>query len=251
MYICECCGKEVTEYYGSGRFCSRSCSCRWVAIHQSPEAVARKVAAGAKNLRHEKGVANVPKGSVPIGTYHWTPEQKAKHSVRMKEVMSDPGIRAKLSESSRGRVVSDATRKKISEKVLQSYKDGRNKGWTTRRNQESCAESFWRSVLDNNQIEYQQEYHISRSSLGLSGGGCYSLDFLLPGNVDLEIDGHQHYETSRREHDQFRDNKLKEAGYTIYRIRYVNPKNSLIVKRDIENFLNWYENHINHGNHEV
>lgn len=50
MYICEQCGKEVYEVYGSGRFCNRSCANKYVALHQSPEAKARKIALGRKNL---------------------------------------------------------------------------------------------------------------------------------------------------------------------------------------------------------
>lgn len=47
---CEQCGKEHDGSFGSGRFCSRSCSNKWVALHQSEEAKARKVEKGRKNL---------------------------------------------------------------------------------------------------------------------------------------------------------------------------------------------------------
>lgn len=52
MAICEQCGKEHDGTFGSGRFCSRSCSNKWVALHQSPEAKARKVEKGQGNLTH-------------------------------------------------------------------------------------------------------------------------------------------------------------------------------------------------------
>lgn len=48
--ICEQCGKDHEGNYGSGRFCCRSCSNRWVALHQSPEAKARKIEKGRGNL---------------------------------------------------------------------------------------------------------------------------------------------------------------------------------------------------------
>ena len=51
---CEQCGKEHDGTFGSGRFCCRSCSNKYVALHQSPEAKARKVAKGAKNLSLRK-----------------------------------------------------------------------------------------------------------------------------------------------------------------------------------------------------
>lgn len=50
MAICEQCGKDHDGTYGSGRFCCRSCSNRWVALHQSSEAKSRKVDKGKKNL---------------------------------------------------------------------------------------------------------------------------------------------------------------------------------------------------------
>lgn len=50
--ICEQCGKEHDGTFGSGRFCCRSCSNKWVALHQSDEAKSKKVEAGKSNLKH-------------------------------------------------------------------------------------------------------------------------------------------------------------------------------------------------------
>lgn len=50
MLICEQCGREHDGTFGSGRFCCRSCSNKWVALHQSDEAKSRKVEIGKKNL---------------------------------------------------------------------------------------------------------------------------------------------------------------------------------------------------------
>lgn len=52
MAICEQCGKEHDGTFGSGRFCCRSCSNKWVSLHQSAEAKARKVEKGKDNLVH-------------------------------------------------------------------------------------------------------------------------------------------------------------------------------------------------------
>jgi len=138
--------------------------------------------------------------------------------------------------------LSEETRKKISESVRKAYKEGRNPGWTIRRKQESYAEGFWKTVLVNNNIPFEQEKRVPKSSLGIIGSKhSYFLDFYLTDkNVDLEIDGHQHYEESRKQHDAYRDQKLKEAGYVVYRIKYTNPKNSVVVQEDVERFLNWY-----------
>lgn len=54
MAICEQCGKEHDGTFGSGRFCCRSCSNKWVALHQSDEAKARKVEKGKKNLDYTR-----------------------------------------------------------------------------------------------------------------------------------------------------------------------------------------------------
>lgn len=228
MYKCEQCGKDHDGTYGSGRFCCRSCSNRWVALNQSSEAKARKI---------EKGKSNLIPHSENLVQYRDT---GISHSERMRRVMSNPQIRKKISDKLVGRTLSEESRYKISKKVRLSHIDGRNKGWTTRKNQESYAEKFWKTVLDNNGITYQQEYKVNKP-----GPGCYFLDFLLQGNVDLEIDGHQHYEESRKVKDEVRDEYLKSLGYVVYRIKYVNPSNSLKVKEDIERFLSWYEEVLN------
>lgn len=229
MALCEQCGKEHDGTFGSGRFCCRSCSNKYVALHQSPEAKARKVATGKKNLRND----------TQLGKPH-TEETKRKISESVRKALEDSTLRYKMSISSRGRVVSPSTRRKISEALRLSHKEGRNKGWISR-NIHSYAEEFWKSVLDNNSINYIQEFKVLKSSIGAPGGGCYFLDFLLEGNVDLEIDGKQHYELSRKEHDKIRDSYLESAGFKVYRIKYKDPRNSLIVKEDIDKFLSWYK----------
>lgn len=216
----------MTEYYGSGRFCSEFCSKSWVSRNQSEDAKQRKIIAGQNNLTHHG-----------MPSKFWTKERREIHSRKMKLVMSNPETRKKISDSSKGRILSLETRKKISEKVKLSHIEGRNKGWTTRRNRESYAEKFWRIVLENNNIQYKQEFKVDKP-----GPGCYFLDFLLLGNVDLEIDGHQHYEESRKLKDHERDEYLRSKGYIVYRIKYVDPRNSLRVKEDIDKFLSWYWN---------
>ena len=231
MKVCEQCGKEYDWNFGSGRFCCRSCSNKWVSLHQSEDAKKRKIEKGIGNLVHKGGFG---------AAKPWTKEMKLKHSEIMTRVMNNPIVKKKISEASRGRKLSAESRAKISYKVKKSHLEGRNKGWTTRKKQESYAEKFWKTVLDNNGIQYQQEYKVTKSSIGVSGVGCYFLDFLLPGNIDLEIDGHQHYEENRKLHDLERDQNLSNAGYKVCRIKYINPNNSIKVKEDIEKFLYWY-----------
>lgn len=234
MYYCEYCGKlvEDKDYYGSGRFCSRSCSCGWVSKNQSKEVKDKKVIKIKSQKYHQKGIATRPRKS-------WTDEQRINHSKIMKEVMNNPEVKLKISKSSKGKILSEETRRKISDKVKESYKDGRNKGWTCRRKQETYAEKFWKDVLIKNDINFVQEYKINKYEHGF-GNGCYFLDFLLKNKIDLEIDGHQHYNEDRKQLDYIRDKNLSELGYKIYRVKFINPSKTLIVKEQINDFLEWY-----------
>lgn len=66
-------------------------------------------------------------------------------------------------------------------------------------------------VLDNNSIGYVREYRVDK----------YFLDFLIEVNgkrLDLEIDGKQHQDLARHQHDLERDDYLKSQGYVVYRI---------------------------------
>lgn len=229
MPICEQCGKEHDGSFGSGRFCCRSCSNKWVALHQSDEAKAKKsryLTPHPENLKRE-----------------WDKESRENHSIIMTRVMESLDTREKISTKMKGRQLSTETRKKISENLKLSHLEGRNRGWVTRRGVESYAETFWREVLENSGIPFEQEKKVLHSEIGLDTRSYYFLDFYLPEkHVDLEIDGHQHYEESRKVHDAIRDSRLTTAGYHVYRIKYVNPKNSLVVQEDINRFLDWYKN---------
>ena len=62
-HTCEYCGKIMTEYYGSGRFCCRACSNGWVSKNQDSETKAKKVEGGKQNLelgrkKKEKTIIN-------------------------------------------------------------------------------------------------------------------------------------------------------------------------------------------------
>lgn len=211
---CENCGNIMTEYYGSGRFCSDYCAHSWTAKKQ------------------------MENGGL-FSKEYWTQEIREEHSKLMKKIMSNPEIKQKISETEKGRTLSDEAKQKISDKVKTSYADGRNKGWTTRKNQESYAEQFWKNVLENNNIEFQQEVKIDKP-----GSGCYFIDFLLPGNIDLEIDGKQHTYLNRIESDEKRDEFLTSNGYVVYRIPW-NEINSetgkQLMKDKIDKFLSWYK----------
>lgn len=75
---------------------------------------------------------------------------------------------------------------------------------------ESYAEKYFRTVLENNNIEFKQEFQVDK----------YSLDFLI-GNVDLEIDGEQHYTTKKIiDSDIERTSFLTKLGLNVKRVRW-------------------------------
>ncbi len=49
--------------------------------------------------------------------------------------------------------------------------------------------------------------------------GRYYADFLLPGNLIVELDGAHHLKSPQREHDERRDIYLATHGYKVIRIR--------------------------------
>ena len=51
---CEVCGKEHDGSYGSGRFCSRSCGCKFSAISRSKECLEQIKQKTRQRARSEK-----------------------------------------------------------------------------------------------------------------------------------------------------------------------------------------------------
>ncbi len=79
---------------------------------------------------------------------------------------------------------------------------------------ESYPEQYFRDILESSGIEFIQE---KRESL-------YSLDFVI-GNIDLEIDGEQHYvDTKIVASDKRRNKYLSGLGYEIIRVRWADYK---------------------------
>lgn len=128
-------------------------------------------------------------------------------------------------------------KEKMRNKQLELIKKGEHKGWITR-NIDSYAEKYWMDVLDNNNIKYIREDHTNKK---------YFLDFLIEkdGNfIDLEIDGKQHKEPDRLEHDKERDEYITtELGFIVYRIPWneVNTeKGRTKMKEKIDKFFEFY-----------
>lgn len=225
QHRCENCGKIMTEKFASGRFCSEFCYHSYVVKNQ-PES--------AKQIR----LKALTKGRVWTPdriAKKYTPEERLTQSIRVKRIMNNPEIRKRISEASKGKHPSEETRKKLSEKTKASFKDGRNRGWVVRSNRESPNEAYWRKVLDDNNILYQQEVKVNKP-----GSGCYRLDFLIDGHIDLEIDGKQHNYSDRKLSDARRDEYLKSKGYLVYRVKISNSA-FFDMNEEVSKFLIWYK----------
>lgn len=140
-----------------------------------------------------------------------------------------------------GKSIPSKKRIQASKEVQQRLLDnGTHKGWASRKII-SYPEKFWMEVLKNNNIDYSFNHVVKKSELGVENDNSnYFLDFLIDGNIDLEIDGKQHKYTDRAESDKVRDELLSKNGYTVYRVEW-NEINTEVgkqhMKEKIETFL--------------
>lgn len=115
----------------------------------------------------------------------------------------------------KGRQHSQATRDKMSQTRIRLLEENPDKvpykanHYSKGR---SYPEQYWKEILDQNSIQYEEEYPIS----------FYSLDFaIVDKKIDLEIDGEQHYVDQRIvESDIKRTKFLEDLGWKVIRIRW-------------------------------
>ncbi len=100
----------------------------------------------------------------------------------------------------------------LSVKGKLAFKEGRAKGWKTRKKLEpSHPEKVVISILDDLKINYEREHPHHR----------WFIDFaFLDKKIALEIDGKQHDFPERKESDLRKDSSLKSEGWVVYRIRW-------------------------------
>ena len=217
QHRCERCGKIMTEKFGPGRFCSRFCA---NAKKHSPEE-RKKIGNSLKEYaaKHKGDKQRDENGNIIKYTACVICGKEFEYTKRKNKTCS--------------RECRDELYRKQQRELLEK---GEHKGWK-RRNEMSYAEKFWCKVLQNNNIDYEHDFAVTR----LEKGHHYLLDFKIREYIDLEIDGKQHKYPDRAEHDKIRDKELTNKGYKIYRVPYVNPKNTEKVKQQIDDFLKWYE----------
>ena len=218
-HYCERCGKLMSKKYGSGRFCSKFCA----NSKQHSNETKGKISASAKikgAVKHKKaGIENIQK-YYDNPNYCCICNNKLSFKQRFRKTCNK-----------------ECLRKLHSLNVKERIEAGLHNGWNSR-NIRSYAEKFWENVLLNNQINFESEFKIT------TAGTKYFLDFKIEPFLDLEIDGMQHLHCQHQEHDKIRDANLKALGYVVYRIPYVNPKKSDVVKKQIQDFLAFYEAYI-------
>lgn len=204
-HACENCGTIMESYYGSGRFCSRRCA-----------------NSGRTHSDEEKS-----KISKSILKVHYP-------------LLSDSEIEAislhnkEKSASKKKRYIYDGPDLPEIERL--SLKKGYQN-----RHSIPYSEQFWKKVLDNNGVQYEQNVPIWKPGLN-----NYWLDFLIDNKIDLEIDGSLHETKDVSEKDKRRTLYLESLGYVIYRIKWVNPvtdKKKAIVKKQIEDLLFFISKH--------
>ena len=265
---CEQCGCEHDGSYGSGRFCSDHCKRVWCGISASRKPTHKpnmhikkrlpygtwtckkcgKVFAKKTDLKkHNHDIHNPLSGKYNKGGVAWnrgktkeTDERVAIVSKTIKERYESGVIVSHM----KGKKVCQTTRLKISDSMKKAIKEGRAAGWMSRKIM-SYPETFWSKVLKESKIEYKANFPVSLKSLGEASRKSYFLDFLLPGNVDLEIDGGQHHIPERMKSDKIRDDILSRHGYIIYRIEWNDirsTKGKIEMTNKIACFKSWFFN---------
>lgn len=220
---CKCCGNEFTPKYEGNVFCSSSCAASFNNQNRVRSKESRKKTSESlyKHFYGDEWETHADKSVLNTtckvcGKEYHTRHGGVGHCSR-KCCIDDPEYREKLRVAQTKRI-----------------QNGEHKGWQTR-NIESYPEKFWKTVLDNNGIEYLREDFSTKK---------YFLDFLIEKNgvkIDLEIDGKQH--SRRIEHDKKRDEFLTANGFVVYRVKWnsINNKNgSEKMKKKIEDFIEFY-----------
>lgn len=217
--ICENCGKEHDGSLRSGRFCSIRCA----------RSFASKLNRSEKNKKIS--LALLERRRLGKTKTDFTPRY-------CKDCNSPIGFRNKT-----GYCV-DCYRKfhvKHSpdsiEKQRQKMK-GR-KRWHIYGNMMSFPERYFKKILTDNRIKFEQEVFIKNENTKHG----YFLDFKI-GNIDLEIDGKQHKFPDRAKRDEVRDDFLRSKGYFVYRIRWTEIKSQEgreIMKEKIDSLLEFLD----------
>lgn len=150
-------------------------------------------------------------------------------------IMSDE-TKAKISSRLKQQKPSLEKKKKTSESMKKAHAEGRawNIGMSRWNNKNSYPEDFFTKVIEN---EFQDKNYINEFPLSI-----YSLDFAWPEKKKaIEIDGEQHQRFQEyRERDERKNLYAKEHGWEILRISWKEMFNN--TKQYIEIAYNFIHN---------
>lgn len=126
----------------------------------------------------------------------------------------------------KGKHHSDESKKKISDGHISFLKENPDKVPYLLNHYskgESYPEKYFRELFEKLNIEFKQEVRV----------GLYSLDFVI-GNLNLEIDGEQHYVDNRISESDLKRNKfIEESGYIVKRIRWKEYQKCTYEEREL------------------
>ena len=227
QHRCEKCGKVMTTYFGSGRFCSRSCANSRIHSDETKNKIGQKSRGTHLNDDTKQKI------SKSLLEYH----------CNLKIVSEDVSCDCVNKENNNKRRKKPNAHKKnafvyTGNPLPIILREKRERGYQSR-DIVPYSEQFWKAVLDENNVSYQYNIPVWKP-----GPGNYRLDFLINGNIDLEIDGKIHERLERKEKDKERTAYLENKGYIVYRIKWVDPiteNKKAIVNQQIDDlfaFLN-------------
>ena len=212
QHRCKTCNKIMTEFYGSGVYCSKECAHSRILSDETKKKISKSVTEVT-----EKKYCLLCNKQIRLNSKTGYCRECLLHAPELQEYRSN------------------AAKHRLSFVKNRKY-------WMPR-NQLSYAEKFWITVLDNNKITYEHDKPVR-----INNKYHYFLDFYIERNgkfIDLEIDGKQHQYKDRKESDIQRDKFLKDNGYLVYRINWneINSENGKqIMKSKITKFLDFYNN---------
>lgn len=139
-------------------------------------------------------------------------------------------------KSCEDRKIDNKTKSKISESMFKVHKEGNHPGWSFI-NKDSNRRSYPEKWFIKNVLEKHKLYskYVIKEKFPFHK---YFLDFaIIDLKVDIEIDGQQHFIDEKSiEHDRKRDEFLLKNDWKVYRITWLELKNSPKI---IDNLLNW------------
>lgn len=228
QHTCEKCGKIMTEKYGSGRFCSKTCAHSRVHTPESKQKISNSL-----NYRMQQGEIQFKchgEYKIAMGQQYYNENPK------LCPICNSPIPYKKRNQKT---CSPECGNKLIAQTHLEQVENGTHKGWISR-DKLSYAESFWKEVLDKNNISYKHNYPIHNDR-----DTYYYLDFFIDDHIDLEIDGKQHLRENHHIFDQKRNKFIKSLGYEVYRIPWISPKienYDELIQKQINDFIDWYNN---------